>query len=166
MSEKQSENDFGELLAGWKIPEYEQRDRSKNWYIGASIVALLLLIYSFSSGNFLFALIIIIAAVVMILNDGQKPAAVKFYITDEGIIIGGKFYDYDEIKDFSIVYKPKQEIKNLYFELKNPLKPRISIPLEKMNPLPIRENLLKYLDEDLDRTDQPLSETLARFFKL
>ena len=70
------------------------------------------------------------------------------------------------IKNFSIIYKPKDEIKNLYFEYKNPIHPRLSIPLLDKNPLQIREYLLKYLAEDLDRTDQPVSEALGRLFKL
>jgi len=91
---------------------------------------------------------------------------VKISLTEEGIIVGRKFYDYDEFKNFSIVYKPKQETKSLYFEFNNSLRPRLSIPLKKMNPLLIRKNLLKYLPEDLDRTDRPLSEELGKLFKL
>ena len=158
--------DLGEEIIGWTISEYDKHERSKGWYITASIIALLLLFYSFMSANFLFAVIIVVVALVIILHDGQEPDKVKFSLTDEGIVIGRKFYDYDEIENFSIVYKPRQEIKNLYFEFKTAIKPRLSIPLGKMNPLPIRKNLLKYLTEDLERTDQPLSEALAKFFKL
>ena len=125
-------------------------------------LASLLLFYSY----FLFAVIIIVGSVVVILNDGRNPGLIDFAITTEGIIIGRNFYDYDEIKNFSIVYKPNQDTKKLYFEFKNPMKMRLSIALINMNPLPIRENLLKYLPEDLERTDQPLSENLARIFKL
>jgi len=118
------------------------------------------------SGNFLFAAIIIIGALVIIIHDDREPMRVDFSITDEGLIVGKRFYDYDEIKDFAIVYKPHQEVKNLYFEFKSILKPRLSIPLNNLNPLPIRENLLRYLPEDLERTDQPVSEALAKMFKL
>lgn len=168
MPEKQEEQqiDYGDEIIGWSVPEYEKYNRTKTWYITASIVAALLLAYSFWTANFLFAVIIIITALVIIIHDGQEPAMVRFSITDEGVIIGRKFYDFDEIKNFSIVYKPKQGVKNLYFEFKNALKHRLSIPLQDMNPLPIRENLLKYLEEDLERTDQPSSEGIARMLKL
>jgi len=166
MAGDNKQQDFGDEIIGWTVSEYDKHERTKGWYITASIVALLLLFYSFMSANFLFAVIIIVVALVVVLHDGQEPDKVKFSLTDEGVMIGRKFYDYDEIKDFSIVYKPRQEIKNLYFEFKTAVKPRLSIPLGKMNPLSIRENLLKYLPEDLERTDQPLSEALAKFFKL
>jgi hypothetical protein len=167
MPKKQEETiDYGDKIIGWQVPEYEKHERSRAWYIFASIIAILLLIYSFWTANFLFAVIIIVASLVVILHDSREPDMVNFSITDEGIVIGRKFYDYDEIKDFSIVYKPRRGIKNLYFEFKSALRHRLSIPLQDMNPLLIRENLLKYLEEDLERTDQPTSEGLAKMFKL
>jgi len=150
----------------WPVPEYDKHEKGGGWYIFYSLIAFLLILYSFLSGNFLFAVIIIIAAIVIVLRDGQEPDFVKISLTEEGVIVGKKFYDYDEFKNFSIVYKPKLEIKNLYFEFSNSLKPRLSIPLKKMNPLLIRKNLLRYLPEDLDRTDRPLSEELGKLFKL
>lgn len=166
MAELTGTTDRGKKIMSWQVPEYDKHERGQGWYIIAAIFGLLLLIYSFMSGDFLFAAIIIIAALVIIIHDGQEPMKVDFSITSEGIIVGKRFYDYDEIKDFAIVYKPHQEVKNLYFEFKSIIKPRLSIPLNNFNPLPIRENLLKYLPEDLERTDQPVSEALAKMFKL
>lgn len=166
MVRKQKTTDNINKDISWEVPEYEKYERGKGWYIFSSMVAFLLILYSFLTGNFLFAIIIIIATIVVVLHDGQETVLVKISLTDEGVVVGRKFHDYDEFKDFSIVYKPKQGIKNLYFEFKSVVRPRLSIPLEKMNPLIIRENLLKYLEEDLDRTDQPLSEELAKLFKL
>jgi len=166
MPEKQNSADYGKKIIGWKIPEYDKHERTQNWYISAIIVGVLLVIYSFFSGNFLFAAIIIIGAFVIIMHDGQEPAKIDFSITDEGVVVSKNFYDYDTLKDFSIVYKPRQQIKNLYFEFKNAIRPRLSIPLDNNNPLPIRQNLLKYLPEDLERTGEPLSEALAKLFKL
>ena len=155
-----------EDVVSWEVPEYDTHNRSKSWYVKASVIALALILYSFLTANFLFAVIIIIVSLVIVLNDGKEPEKVIFSIVDEGIVIGKRFYDFDDIKNFAIVYKPNQGVKNLYFEFKNVLTHRLSIPLENINPLPIRENLLKYLPEDLDRTDQPLSEGLAKLFKL
>ena len=163
---KEQTIDYGDEIIGWQVPEYEKHERSKSWYVIASIIGILLLIYSFWTANFLFAVIIIITSLIIIIHDGRDPDMVNFNITDEGIIIGRKFYDYDEIKDFAIVYKPKQGVKNLYFEFKNTIKHRLSVPIQDMNPLLIRENLLKYLKEDLERTDQSTSEGIAKVLKL
>lgn len=157
---------YGAKIINWRVPEYEKHERTKIWYAAVILIGALLLFYSFYTANFLFAVIIIVAALVIIINDGRHPDLVDVILTTEGIMVGRKFYDYDEIKDFSIVYKPNLGVKNLYFEFKSAVRHRLSIPLDDMNPLPIRENLLKYLPEDLERTDQPTSEGLAKLFKL
>lgn len=164
--EGQAPTDLGDEIVGWQIPEYEKYGRTKTWYIIASIIAVILLIYSVYTKNFLFTVIVFIASLTIIIRDGREPDLVYFSLTDEGVLIGKKFIDYDEFKNFSIVYKPRQGVRNLYFEYKNQMKPRVSIPLNDMNPLLIRENLLKYLTEDLERTDRPVSEELARMLKL
>ena len=166
MDDEAKEEKYEEETITWQIDEYEKHIRTKRWYIIAICAALFFLIFAFFTANFLFAVIIIIVSLVVILHDGQNPARISIIIGEEGVIVGRKMHDYDEIKNFSIVYKPNQEIKRLYFEFKNIITPRLSIPLEDMNPLPIREFLLKYLPEDLERTDEPLSEGLARILKL
>lgn len=157
---------YGKEIISWEVPEYEQHERAKGWYVIAIIVALGLLAYCFYTSNFLFAVIIILTSLVIILHDGREPNRVKIILANEGLVVGRKFYDYDEIKDFSIVYKPHLNVKRLYFEFKSALRHRLSIPIDNMNPLKIRETLLKYLSEDLERTDQPLSEFLSKLFKL
>ncbi len=166
MPEFEQKNEYGQEIFSWQVPEYEKHARGKYWYFGASLTALLLVFYAVWTSNFLFAAIILVGSIVIFLNDIRQPELVRFSITNEGLLVGRRFYDYDEIKDFSLVYKPKQGVKNIYFEFKNRLKPRLSIPLLDINPLPIRENLLRYLTEDLERTDQPTSEALGRMFKL
>lgn len=166
MEESQQTTGYGQVFASWQVPEYDKHERSKNWYIAVSAVVVVLLAYSYFTANFLFAVIIIVGSMVVIINDGQEPALVDVGLATDGVIVGKKFYDYDEIKHFAIVYKPNLGVKKIYFEFKNVVKPRLSIALANLNPLPIRENLLKYLPEDLERTDEPLSEKLANLFKL
>lgn len=177
MQENTNNVDFGREIIAWKVPEYEKHQRSSQWYFWAVIITLLLLFFASAnislsplsisfSLNYLFTFIVILGAIIIISHDGQEPPMVRVALTEEGIVVGRKFYDYDELKDFSVIYKPSQGVKNLYLEFKNPLRHRMSISLESVNPLQIRENLLKYVSEDLDRTDQPLSEALAKMFKL
>jgi len=64
------------------------------------------------------------------------------------------------------MYYEPDEAKTLFFEFKNRVRPRLSIPLENKNPLKIRAILLKYLPEDVERENEPLSEQLSRLLKL
>ena len=162
----------------WDVPEYHKQTRSTSWHITATVAAFLMLFFCFfsfngwrliflgTSSNYLFALIIIIVAIIMIVKESQEPKLIKIELGLEGIKVGEVFFDYDQFKNFSVLYKPKQSIKNLYLEYKNGLLPRLSLPLRHLDALSVRNYLIKYLDEDLERTDPPLSEQLTKLLKL
>ncbi len=166
MEDKKPKTAYGNIYAQWQVEEFDKHERSKNWYIAAITVAFVLMLFAFLTGNFLFAVIIIIASLIIILHDGQTPDQVRFFIADDGVNIGRRFYEWDEIKNFSIVYKPRQKIKKLYFEFKSFLIHRLSVDLHDQDPVSIRKHLVQYLPEDTERTDLPLSEVLAKIFKI
>jgi len=159
-------NNFGKIIHSWTVPEYMAHERPRIWYITASVIGFFLMIYCFFTSNFLFAVIIIMAALIIIINDGQHPTNVKIAITEEGVVIGRSFYEYEELKNFAIVNKPNYQIKNLYFERKSAISQRLSIPLINNDPQEIKNTLIKRLPEDKERTDIPVSEQLARLLKL
>lgn len=162
----------------WKIFDRSKPERGKNWYIFAGIFIAICLFTSFFeiqnwrpvflgyNSNFLFSIIIVLAGIVMFINERRDPREMAFLADGDGVTIGEKFYDYDVIKDFSIVYKPKNELSKLYFEFKNPVQPRLSLELRDQNPVVVRNFLLRYLREDLERLNQPLSEQLTNILKL
>ena len=91
---------------------------------------------------------------------------VNVELSPEGLKLGQKFYSYDELKNFCVLYRPKESIKNLYFEFKNNMRPRLSLPLRNLDALTVRNFLVRYLDEDLERSNPPLSEQLTKLLKL
>ncbi len=155
---------FGKVIFQWQFPEFPKYNRKKSWYILGGIVVILFLIYSAFTANFLFALITIISALTIMLFQ-QNNNDVDFKITEDGIIVNNKFYEYKEIKNFYIIYEPP-EIKTLYFEPKSFFSPRIPVYLGDQNPVLVRKALLQYLDEDLDRENEPTSDQFSRLFKL
>ena len=162
----------------WAVPEYRAPQRSRRWYWLASLVIIVCLFFSFfslsgwklvflgSASNFLFALIIVVAAIIMIINESQPPIMVPIELGPEGVRIGNRFYDYDDFRHFAVLYKPKQSLKILYLEFKNSLRPRLSVPLRRQDALAVRNFLVRFLDEDLERTEPPLSEQLTKMLKL
>lgn len=162
----------------WMFSDSEQPERGRRWYLLAGIFLAICLFISFFeiknwrpvflgyNSNFLFVIIIVLAIVVMFIKARRKSEEMEFLADGDGIKIGEKFYDYDIIKDFSIIYKPKENITKLYFEFKNQVKPRISLDLGEQNPIIVRNFLLRYLPEDLDRLNEPLSEQLTKILRL
>ncbi len=172
-SDKQEKN-----FIQWQVPEYQKHKRGRNWYILAALFVIIALFFSFFTisgwqlvflgpkSNFLFAIIILMSMAIMIIHDSQEPRMVTIKLNPDGIQIGGRFYDYDEINKFCVLYKPKQSVKNLYLEFNNKMLPRLSVPLRRQDPLNVRNYLVRYLEEDLDRVAPPLSEGLTKLFKL
>lgn len=167
-----------EKFIQWQVPEYQKQQRGRNWYIIATLFVLIALFFCFFSvsmwqivflgpkSNFLFALIIVMSVAMMVIHSAQEPRMITIRLAPDGVYIGKRFYDHDSIKTFCVLYKPKQSIKNLYFEFNNKMLPRLSVPLRSQDPLAIRNFLVRFQEEDLDRTAPPLSETLTNLFKL
>ena len=156
--------DRGEIFFNWKFSEFPQYQRDRSWYVWGGIVVGLFLLYSIFTANFLFGLVTIISALIILMFQ-RSNNEIDFKIAEDGILVNKRFYDYKEIKNFYIIYEPPA-VKTLYFEPKSFFNPRIPIPLEQQNPVKIREILRQYLEEDLDRENEPVSDQTSRLFKL
>jgi len=161
---KNSEN-IGRIIYQWQIQEYEKYDRNKKWYLMMGLVGSLLLLYAIVTANYVFALIVILFGMVLFLNDMQEPIQLPFTIVETGIVVGNKYYKFSELSNFWIIYNPPA-VKNLYFSTGKLINHRIQIPLLNYDPRPIREYLSKFLKEDLEQEEEPMSDRIARIFLL
>ena len=159
-----NEDDHGQVFFAWQVPEYMTHERSSLWYIGIIVISLALIIYSIFTANFLFALIVILVAFIIFLKSYYSPANLNFQITEEGILLGNQFFPYERIKNFYIIYKPPR-VKKIFFNLKS-FGPDLSIIIHDVNPLLIREKLLQYLEEDLEKDRQSLEDLMETLLKL
>lgn len=158
-------SDIGQVHASWDFPEFIQVKRSQTWYLVVSVIMVLLVVYAVYSANFLFAVILVLSAFILIYQHFQAPRKVPAIIGEDGIIIDRAFYPYKELKGFYIIYEPPQ-IKFLYLEFRNKLQKNLAIPLEEQNPLEIRKALLKYLKENLTIDEEDFNETFSRLLKI
>lgn len=162
--ERQPAN-IGNVAFEWAVSEYEKHERSRRWYLIMGILGVSALVYAVLSANYLFALILVLFGIILFLQDMGEPMEVPVAITDTGVIIGNKYYPYKEFTRYWIVYMPP-EVKNIYFSTTNLIRHRLQVPLLEVDPRPIREFLNKYIMEDTDQEEEPLSDRLARIFKL
>lgn len=156
---------LGEVLHEWTIQEYEQHERGVRWYIIMIIVGLGMVFYGVLSGNFLFALIIILFAIILFLQSHQTPPQVRFQITELGVVVGNRFYSYLEFSGFYIIYNPP-EVKTLYLETISSWRPKLIIPLLDINPIEVKHTLREFLPEHTEKEEEPLSDRAARNWRL
>ena len=116
--EKQKENlaDHGKILAEWKFPEITLHSRSILWYFVMSVVCIGLIIYAIVVSNYLFAIMIVLFAMTLFVIY-RNPSDVHFKITEDGLEVGAKFYEYKQFERFWMIYEPP-EVKNIYFDFK------------------------------------------------
>ena len=155
----------GEVLLSWPVDEYERHERGLLWYVFFGMVGATGLFYALAIQNFLFAVIIIMFAVIIGLSSLRDPRQMDFAVTEVGIGVGHQFFGFKELDSFWILYD--EDVKNLYFEFRKSMRPHLVVPLYDIDPLPIRELLLEFLDEDFDDDkEEPLSDFFGRLLKL
>ena len=149
----------------WEAPSWVTHDRGKNWYTLMTVAAIVLALFGLFTNNYLFALIVILTAIILLFVGNEKARTYLIQIGHNGIVVGEKFYLFDDIDSFSIIYQPP-ETKILYVEHKSFMVPRMKIFLQDQDPVEMRTHLRQYVGEDLDLQEEHISDKLARLLKL
>jgi uncharacterized membrane protein YobD (UPF0266 family) len=171
MDQKEIETKYGKILKNWTFSSKYTEKTS----IYVKIIAILILgvsfTYSIISKNYLFSMIIFLVVFIYYFEtknknkEKTKEIEEDFYIVEDGILINDEFIDWNTIKEFYIIYSPEEKIKKVYFKLQNILTPRIFINIEEEDPNKIRNILSEYLEENLERKYEHISDRIEKFFK-
>ncbi len=153
----------GDTLFQWVVGEYESHVRGTLWHVLIISVGMLLVIYALATDNFLFAIIIILSAIILFLQSAAEPTKVPIAITELGLVIGNRFYEYSEFRAFYMIYN--QETQTLFFDTKAAFRPDLRVPMGEQDPVEIREELQAVLQEDLEK-EEPLGDRAARNWKI
>ena len=158
------QNPHGQVHFAWMVDEYPVYHRGWVWYLVAGVIGAGIVLYALVTLNFLFALIVVIFGIVLTLSAARTPVRLRFAVTEDGLEMGHRFMPWKDLARFSVVYEPP-EVKTLYFDFKNAIVPELAVPLEQMNPNAVRKALLTYIDEDLTRDSEPVTDYLSRVLK-
>ncbi|MBT7007320.1 hypothetical protein HN958_02335 [Candidatus Falkowbacteria bacterium] len=157
-------DNIGDVHLEWNFKEYEHEAVNRTWYIVGAIVLAGLLAYSVFTANFLFAIILLLSVFVIIYQFFQAPREINVQIGEDGVIIDKRYYPYKELKNFWIIYEPPV-YKYLYIDFKSDIKGVYPVPLSDENPLKVREFLLKYIDEDIEKEEAGFDEAFSKLIK-
>ncbi len=157
--------DIGEVLLEWEVDEFPRHERSRTWYLVAICLGVALIVYAIATANFLFAVIILMIGVIMLLSTFKEPDRVPVLVTSTGILVDDTYYDYDAVRDFSIVYDPPAT-SILYLDFFSQWQPMLAIPLEETDPNEIREILRTFCAENFSRSEERLTDIARRMYKL
>ena len=88
----------------WTASEYIAHHKSFGWYLLLALVAAVFaaLVYFLTGGDKLSAAVVVLVAVVFGIYAAKQPKEQRYAISDAGITIGERTYDFSQFKSFAI----------------------------------------------------------------
>jgi len=132
----------------WHAPEYEYSPKSSMWYWVSVFLALILIIFAIWQKNFLFAVFVFIAELIVFAVADKRPKIWEFTIDEKGVYIGkNKFYPYDQLEAFD-VHINEVGHDQLVLKIKKKISPIVAINIYKEEREKIKEFLKKYIPHE------------------
>ncbi len=154
-----------DVIVGWQFPEFEKHSRTRVWYIVLGVALLFILGYAVWTQDYLVALLSILVALVMLVNDIREPHDLFFGVTESGVIIGNKQIPHGEIERFWFASNKDGDV-TLFLDFNNMARPRITIPTDKDQLEDLAEILSIFVEYDGEAARMPLTETMGRWLKM
>jgi len=149
-------------LLSWTAPEFIYYAKTRTWFVVLGIISAVLFIIFLLLENYIFAFLILIAALLTFVHAQKRPRQITIKITSEGINIGEYLsLTHKEIISFWIFKEP--DLKSLHLETKKILQPKISVLLANQDPAAARESLIKFIPEK--KHEEQLIDVIARKLK-
>ncbi|MDB5244849.1 MAG: protein of unknown function with transrane region [Parcubacteria group bacterium] len=136
-------------LLEWEGREYDHNPKDSDWYWSVGIVAVAGTIAAILFSNYLFGLLIIVAAITLALHAAKAPPLHRFRLVEQGIYIGDQLHAFSAMISFCVLediegeYPPMISIKT-----KSWLHPHLIIPLEGVDPDAIYAYFLEHVEEE------------------
>lgn len=132
-----------ETLVQWQAPARVFRGRSRNWFVGLFLLALILVIGLALLKQLTLMLAVIALAFALYALNRVEPKEIRYAIRTTGIKIGPREYYYHDLKWFWLVEEENRSVLHVSTYLSLPHLLVMVVPEEKKDE--IEKALLKYL---------------------
>lgn len=145
----------------WEAPEHHHVEKGNDWYWVVGIIAISAAAAAFFLGNFLFAILILIAAVSLTLVSLRTPRIIPFSVSTRGIRIDDAIYTYPTLVSYHIDVMNYPE-PQLLIKAKKLYMPLLVMPLPEEYLDEIEDMLQAKLPEE--ELEEPFLYVLLEFF--
>ncbi len=136
-------------LLEWEGREYEHQPKSADWYWALGIVGVASAVAAILFGNFLFAILILIAVITIALHAAKEPPLHRFQLLETGLIIGEDFHPFEEMNSFAVLEDIDGKLPPvLSIKTEKWYAPHLVIPLDGVDAELIYSYFLHHVDED------------------
>lgn len=147
-------------LIEWEGREYDHDPKSSDWYWALGIIAVAGSIASILFGNYLLALLVIIAAVTIALHAAKEPPVHTFRLLDTGLMIGDDLHLFERMQSFTVLEDIDGDLPPiLSIKTDSWHSPHLVIPLEGVDADLIYAHFLEHVEEGEHR--HTLSDLVA-----
>lgn len=150
-------------ILAWDAKEFTEYERNKRWYVLVAVAGALLTAGALYFQQWLVGAVFALATFVVIKHADDKPRTISYSISKLGIHVGDKFYPYNELKVYWLVYNPP--VKTLTLQGISRFKPLIKIHLDNLDPLAVQGALKDYLAEQ-PKQSEDLIDRFSRMIRL
>ncbi len=120
----------------WSAFEYEEKDRSNDWFWALGVIVVAGSITSVIIGNYFFAIFIVLAGFLMWMFAVKKPEMVNYEFGEKGLKMNTRLLSYENMKAF-FIQLPGEENPSLhptlFIKSERMFMPIYSIPIEIQN---------------------------------
>lgn len=155
--------EHSDVLIEWQGPEYEHFPKEKRWYMIASLILAVIVMYALINNSPIMAITFILIGIVGYIQLEKAPRLLTFKVTHDGVMAGKELYDFDNIESFWIFYEPPHT-KILSLRVNALLTPYIHIPVHQIDPVKLREVLLDFVPEKKQKPT--LIDTIERLLHI
>lgn len=130
----------------WSAYEHEHVEKSTDWYWALGIITVSVAITSILFRDFLFAVLVVLAAGTLALIARTPPRMANFEISERGIRIDDKLHRYNEVLAFW-VEEDHHGKAQLLIDTTKWFSPNLILPIEHIDPAVIRTFLKERVPE-------------------
>jgi hypothetical protein len=137
-----------EAILEWEGREYDHNPKSADWYWALGIIAVAATVAAVLFGNYLLAVLVLVAATALALHAAKQPPLHRFRLVEQGIVIGEELHHFGSMLSFSVLEDVEGELPPmLSIKTKNWLSPHLVIPLQGVDADTIYAFFLQHVDE-------------------
>ncbi len=129
----------------WSALEYEERERTQDWFWALGIIVFTGAMTSIIYGNYFFAFFILLSGILLGFFAQKAPDVVFYELNTKGLKIRSRFYPYENIKSFWIQMPHLDNPEHLglkptlFIKSERVFMPILSIPIEDTQAQDIHE---------------------------
>lgn len=150
--------DTNGVLLEWSTLEYEKRELGVGKLLFAGGIALALVLLGILTRNYFFIAVVVLAFFTLIMYLKKEPKELGVAITQDGVYIERRRYEFPKLKSFWIFNGP--ELRELSLETNINFSPFVRVPLGNTGVEKLRAVLSKFLPEEEHK--EFISDQIAR----